>query len=450
MARILVIDDETAIRKRIKRLLNKAGHEVFEAADGQQGLARLREYHPELILVDFVMPKMNGFQFCGAVRALPDYRQLPIVLLSARAEKVGENFIKRFELYDAISKPFENDALLALVQKVLSEGARSQRSSSTTLVKEAFSRIEEIEPHAAIPAAAEQIVQMIVKELPKLAPQKEKIVSGLSESLSRGGLANARQLLVLLESGECGPTLSGDLNVMRVPDVMQFLAMQNQTGVLDVMSGSATVSIQFREGTVELAVATGVPSEFLLGRYLVDEGILSRQDLELFLRNRSQVRMLGEQLLKLGDITEADLARALTRQTTDLVVEIQRWKQGRFWFSGSSELPRAKETRCRLAVSSLVMEGFRQVDEWRLIEQIIPDFDVIFSPTAEHGRLFDASKLSAEELLVLDLVDGQNTVREIVEQSNKGSFFTCKVLYRLASVKLIKNKEAGENARTGP
>ena len=92
----------------------------------------------------------------------------------------------------------------------------------------------------------------------------------------------------------------------------------------------------------------------------------------------------------------------------------------------------------RLEVIDVVMEALRRVDEWRLIEQEIPSLDLLLAPSSDAGKLFDTSRLSEEEHYLFDLIDGEHTVREIVDQTSMGSFPACRIIYRLLSMKLIQ------------
>jgi hypothetical protein len=231
--------------------------------------------------------------------------------------------------------------------------------------------------------------------------------------------------------------LSGDATVVPIYDVMQMMDMQRQTGVLEVVWDQGKASIQFRKGQVEMAVAEGLGPEFMLGRYLVEDGLVSRENFQHLLENRMSSLLMGEELVKLGHIKKADLALVIGRQTSDIVIEMFRWKGAKFRLYPDDELPDAKAIGNRFNVSNLVMEGLRQVDEWRVIEGKIPDFNVIFEIT-HTGAMLESSKLSLDEIMVFDCVDGLRTVREIIAAADMGSFVVCKILYRLLSVNLVR------------
>src|SRR4051812_36171472 len=108
---VLVIDDSPTILKVVQLVLTKAGYVVHTASDGEEGVARASEVKPKLILLDFVMPRMNGYQVCRAIADNPELKDVPIVLMSAKGDQVGERFVKVMGIVDYITKPFSPDAI---------------------------------------------------------------------------------------------------------------------------------------------------------------------------------------------------------------------------------------------------------------------------------------------------------------------------------------------------
>jgi DNA-binding response OmpR family regulator len=119
--RILVIDDSPTIRKVVASILERHGYETALAADGQSALDTLgmHRHKFDLVLLDFVMPRMNGYQFCRAVRSKQALARLPIILMSARSDKIRDQFVHQTGAIDAISKPFDAQALLAVIENAL-------------------------------------------------------------------------------------------------------------------------------------------------------------------------------------------------------------------------------------------------------------------------------------------------------------------------------------------
>lgn len=117
MKTILVVDDEFGIAEVLVLALEDEGYRVFSASDGSQGLDRLVEIRPDLVLLDFMMPRMDGPALAGRLRTDPAYRHIPIIMMSAVSETALR---ERFQDYTAfIRKPFRVRAVLDLVARVL-------------------------------------------------------------------------------------------------------------------------------------------------------------------------------------------------------------------------------------------------------------------------------------------------------------------------------------------
>src|SRR5438552_6561472 len=123
---VLVIDDSPTITKVVQLVLTKAGYQVQTAADGEQGLGAVRGQRPDLILLDFVMPRMNGYQFCRELNADAKLRDIPVILMSAKGDQVGERFVKVMGIVDYITKPFSPEAITAVVQHTIEKYPRKQ------------------------------------------------------------------------------------------------------------------------------------------------------------------------------------------------------------------------------------------------------------------------------------------------------------------------------------
>jgi hypothetical protein len=213
--------------------------------------------------------------------------------------------------------------------------------------------------------------------------------------------------------------------------------------VLEVQRTEARVEISFRTGRVELASAHGVGEDLLLGRFVLEQQLMTKADLEVVLESRKDaaVRPLGRQLVQLGYVGEADLRQIMTRQTCEIIYEVLRWSFGHFAFHPTRELPpMALDAALGLSVDGILMEGFRRVDEWHLIERAIDNFDVVFLRNEDAVAQLGRGRLTREEIAILELVNGKNSVKDIIRVSRMGSFDVTKMLYRLLSIKLIRKR----------
>ncbi|HET7571766.1 MAG TPA: response regulator [Gaiellaceae bacterium] len=125
--RVLVVDDEAPIRTVCRVNLEAAGMEIVEAADGAEALARIREATPALILLDAMMPGVDGWSVAEQLGADPETRNLPIVFVSARAGREDRERARGLGAVGYVTKPFDPLVLAERVQDVLERIARGER-----------------------------------------------------------------------------------------------------------------------------------------------------------------------------------------------------------------------------------------------------------------------------------------------------------------------------------
>lgn len=118
--RVLVVEDEAAIRGLFRDILTSAGYEVQEASNGREALDMLEGgWRPSLILLDLLMPVMNGWQLRAAQRERPEIRDIPVVLVSGSPPRVQPIEAKALQVAASLRKPVRAEVLLGTVEMVL-------------------------------------------------------------------------------------------------------------------------------------------------------------------------------------------------------------------------------------------------------------------------------------------------------------------------------------------
>ena len=119
MKTIMTVDDSASLRQMVGFVLRDAGYEVVEAVDGLDGLSKLKNRELDLILSDINMPRMDGLEFTRQVRAIAQYKFVPIVLLTTESHAEKKQQGKAAGATAWIVKPFSPNQLLAVVKKVM-------------------------------------------------------------------------------------------------------------------------------------------------------------------------------------------------------------------------------------------------------------------------------------------------------------------------------------------
>ena len=459
---VLVIDDSPTILKVVQLVLTKEGYNVVTASDGDEGIEVARESRPDVILLDFVMPRMNGYQVCRAMHQEAALKDVPVVLMSAKGDQVGERFIKVMGIVDYITKPFSPEAITGVVQHTLAkygedgvedpthpEGIEAEIEMDPEVAAEA-ARVARKAQRATLEGFRMTLCRVAAKAAAMGAADRGEALDddAISVDMEKNlSLDTLDRLLGKLRSAAPDmagndAALAGDLGLVPLAEVLLLLGQQEQKGTLLVSRGLATVEVHFQGGVVHQAVAKGIPEEFLLGRFVLEQELADQQELDqLVEKSKASGQLLGATLIAEGVLGEDDLNLAIRKQTQELVYELLRWRTGRFAFYTAAQLaPLAAAAALGLSVDSILMEGFRRVDEWHLIEREIDNFEIVFLRNEEAVGRMGRGRLTREELTILELVNGKNTVKEIVRTSRMGSFEVSQILYRLLSIKLIRKR----------
>lgn len=407
-SRILVVDDSPTIRRIVSRILERKGYETVLASDGGDAMAALTsgKVDVELVLVDFVMPRMNGFQFCRALRAQAEHATLPVVLMSARGDRIRDQFVQQTGAIDAITKPFEPEALIAVIENALFRANAASRESSRRLLE-------------------------------------------VEETLDEETANDRTQRMHRERDAKGGIVLSGEITGIPVGAILQLLCVENQSGALVCKSEDAEVTTWLRNGLIDIVLSSGTRDEFRLGRFFVEEGIVSATQIEDMVEitktegATSERHMLLGGLLRSADlITDVQLRHALTRQSSELLYEVMRWDFGSYEFHRDAVPHVAGEARLGVPVASVILEGFRRVDEWRALERTLGSFDgVLLRDEAALARIA-SNELPAKEKEVLEAVDGDRSVRQILTYCAMSSFDTCRILVQFLEARVLR-KRAG-------
>jgi chemosensory pili system protein ChpA (sensor histidine kinase/response regulator) len=119
-ARIAYVDDDLELRTVVSQFLEEEGYEVMLAADGDEGVGLILQERPDMVILDVMMPKQNGWEVAKSLRAHPELSDLPILMLTGIGATLNEMTAPLYGANAHLDKPFEFDELLDKVQKLLS------------------------------------------------------------------------------------------------------------------------------------------------------------------------------------------------------------------------------------------------------------------------------------------------------------------------------------------
>ncbi|MEO8797558.1 MAG: DUF4388 domain-containing protein [Polyangiaceae bacterium] len=460
-ARILVVDASPPILKVVGAILEARGYSVTGTDDGDVALAALREDEPfALVLLEFQMPTMNGLQFCRAMRQVERLRSLPVVLMTNRSERIRDTFVELSGAIDVITKPFDEEALVTVVEHALVRAARPstqmvavRMTSEPPISKAPSSAPPSIAPTSGPSEEATRsrdaklfvtrLASLIAPLLAKLdraeVADEGKIAQTLLDDLSTFALQSLGATLRDADfAGGRDVVLAGDLSKLPIGAVLQLLQMEQQSGSLVVVHANSEMVVTMRGGLIDLVQSRGAGDEFRLGRYFIQEGWVSAYEIDTLMLHSDSP--LGLTLLESGKIDDKQLRAALHQQSSELIYEMLRWPRGRFELRNKPASPLADSARLGMTVASVVIEGFRRVDEWRMIEARVGRFEDVLVRDPVAIESIGIEKLTEQELSILDFVDGKQKIRDIIPLTNMSSFDACKIIFQLMEARLVRRK----------
>ncbi len=417
--KILDIDDSPTVQRLIETILSSQGYQVVLASDGEEGIAKARSERPAVILVDFVMPKMNGFQVCKTLKDDPDFRNTPIILVTSKGDKVGSKFVDVLGIAEYFTKPFHPEELLAKIREVIDRqqsapAAVPERELWPSPLPRAVSpAVEEME--ATVRSIVEQVLDEFIK---KTLPELIKKELGHLEASKNAGIR-------------------GNLASVRIVEVLQMLGLQRQTGRLVVNRLGDAVEVYFKDGAVVLASSgcSGPRSavEVLLKRSCG----LEEDSIEHVLSIIDMTSQPIDRVLVQENIVSARIITDCHRRHTESAIfKVMAWEEGEFFFENA--VPPVFAGTAQFRVDDLLLEGARRADEWSLVQRKIPHFDIVFEPMIGNADELTKRGMSDFDLRVFSCVDGQRTIQNIIDLLHMDEFDVVKSMFILLSVNLIR------------
>ena len=121
--KVLIVDDEIHIRALLEQSLEELEEdhdvEILSASDGEQGLGMIRQERPDVVFLDIMMPKMNGYEVCRAIKGDPALSLIHVILLTAKGQEADRELGMEVGALKYMTKPFDPDEVLALAKELL-------------------------------------------------------------------------------------------------------------------------------------------------------------------------------------------------------------------------------------------------------------------------------------------------------------------------------------------
>ncbi len=231
--KILVIDDSRVIRKTVRDMLPEGDFEVIEAKDGLEGIDFIEKERPALIMLDFILPKMSGWDVFQQIQNNPDYQKIPLVLMSGKKEEVTSKIAEPFEFFEFIEKPFD--------RVVLAEAIRV----AMVKVRKARPRIAELPGAVAIDIESQQASNDELAQLQAQITQIQEIhrieIQELQTQLSAASQSHQAELQTLAAQFEAFQQSKGTAHQ---PTIEKVIQLETEVDTLKKQLGQLIVLIK--------------------------------------------------------------------------------------------------------------------------------------------------------------------------------------------------------------
>ncbi|MEO1211198.1 MAG: response regulator [Cyanobacteria bacterium J06638_20] len=179
--KILIVDDSKTIRMQVRDFLPKGNFEVIEARDGVEGLDVIGREHPSLVLLDFFMPRMNGWEVVQRIQADPKLKAIPVVMMSGRREDVEKIVPELFDYFEFVGKPFEPSHLFRAIKsatvkakerrqgKVVVQAIPTEPRRSAAVIR------AEVQPLQSVSVGVQEEVRSLQADVQQLRIQNVKL-----------------------------------------------------------------------------------------------------------------------------------------------------------------------------------------------------------------------------------------------------------------------------------
>lgn len=422
--KVLLIDDSPTVRRLGELILSQNGYQVHTAEDGEAGLELARQIYPAVILVDYIMPKMDGHIFCQKIQEDDKLRDIPIILISSKGESVGKTFEQKYGVLHYFSKPFEPEELIDKLNEVLCSDATDDPAKEPLQPPDPDSTIGSV---TLVEMVDRLFQQYLNKDIPLM------IRGTMNDILCESGLVKTGNMV-----------FSGNLAEVPLADVVNFIYNSRLSGRLTVFFPGMFGEIYIENGQLVFAICNNKWSKQpFLTDILRKQKVLEIDDTsisEVVVAARERQMPIGRMLVEKELITEAQLMEALQIHAQGAVSAILEAKEGNFYLERDPLPFHLRDITTRVPLINVLMEGLRHMDERRLAATEFQDETMVLVRLISNEDAFDTINLKRQELEIFALIDGKKTLAEIIAESHLDLLETKRICYALRRVGLLRIK----------
>ncbi|HEX4803949.1 MAG TPA: response regulator [Myxococcaceae bacterium] len=404
---ILIVDDDRAVQRLLADALAQQGFSVAVERDGEWAIDTFNKRQVDAIVLDLLLPAINGYEVARIIRSTPRGRDTPIVMISGvyKSESQRKEAVEKHGAVAFIEKPIRLAALIDALRSAL--GDRYPQSAAQP------GRPQAAQPETSGPTAE------------KLADPQDNEEAGLVERHS--------------EQPAAASGIHGDFRERPFPEVLAEIFHWRGTGALLLRRDKVKKIVYFRDGQ-PLSIKSNLLSE-CLGQVMVGERLISPAQFEESTRRmKATHRRQGAILIEMGSISPQNLVYALNLQLRIKLFEVFSWERGDFRFN-PGVAPPAETINLEMSTAAVIYEGVRRHFDVDRLRKVLGDADELLVERSSDPAypLFDAG-VGEEEQLLLQAMDGHKTVAELRALELLSPLDTDRLIYAMKCAGLVELK----------
>jgi DNA-binding response OmpR family regulator/curved DNA-binding protein CbpA len=411
---ILVVDDDRAIQRLLADALSKQGFAVTVERDGEWAVKTFEKKPFDAVLLDILLPGLNGYEVAKRMRALPRGQTLPIILISGVYKSPGQQkeAVEKHGATAFLEKPIRLPQLFDLLRTQLGEAYP--------------------DPRPPPPPPPSDDSEPGVERLADLAAREEKRdVETSSKSLSSF------------------QSIRGSFDKKPFPEVLAEIYRWRATGALLLRRATVKKIVFFRDG-MPLHIKSNLLSE-CLGRVMVRERMISEVECEESIkRMKASKRQQGTLLIEMGCISPHNLVYALTLQLQAKLYDIFTWQDGEYQFNPKVPTP-AETTSLELSTAAAIYEGVRHAYDAERIRRALGNVDGMFvHPSPNPLLALQEAGLGEDEQQLLLAIDGHQTVATVRALAILPPLEVDRFLYAMSCAQMIELRHDPAKGKAKP
>jgi DNA-binding response OmpR family regulator len=444
-AHLLAIDDSLTIRKLLELALTTAGFELELAGDARSGLAAIARSHPQLLLLDYVLPDRKGVEVCAELCAKSETQHIPVIVMSARSDGISQLFAPYPNVVAFMPKPFTPAAIVHAVKLALGKNAPHAATervvNGTTPATDTHIR----QRRAQAQIAAKQLYGILRDGLSRVPSWFDGLDGQAPAPYFASRLLTPeimeRLLQALRAPAELRTVLGGSTRMASLPRLFELIESSCSTGELWLGDEGAAATVAFCSMGEVLLVSSTEPERYLQGHDL-DDATQSVVNQAVSLQ-RSTAKPVPVSLHEQGLIDLPDPPTFLRQLGLRAAVRCMDGEPVRFtWHERATAEPWLTRYGSRLTAEMLTLSRLRQVDDWTQIEAQVPSLRTVFVRAPGFQRLLSRLELESQEHAVLVILDGRCDVSQVIERTRLSTFDAFNILHRLARLGVIMVRTA--------